>query len=156
MYHCLKAEIPRMLERGGGAIVNTASGVGLVGYRTHRFPGFYLTDSGEPLEHRVDSPEQVAEVMRQRRELGTDGTALVVANPVPESEQLDPQLHDRVLADALAGAQAEGVHGKAATPYLLARFHHDTEGRSLEVNTRIVLRNAALAAQIAVAHAGQR
>jgi pseudouridine-5'-phosphate glycosidase len=143
-------DVPATLER-----LETL-GVGLVGYRTHRFPGFYLTDSGEPLEHRVDSPEQVAEVMRQRRELGTDRTALVVANPVPESEQLDPQLHDRVLADALAGAQAEGVHGKAATPYLLARFHHDTEGRSLEVNTRIVLRNAVLAAQIAVAHAGQR
>ena len=77
----------------------------------------------------------------------------MVANPLPPDEQLDPALHDRVLAQALAGADAEGVHGKDTTPYLLARFHHDTDGRSLEVNTRIILRNAALAAQIAVAHA---
>jgi pseudouridine-5'-phosphate glycosidase len=143
-------DVPATLER-----LETL-GVGLVGYGTNRFPGFYRTDSGEPLEHRVDSPEQVAAVMRARVELGTDRTALVVANPIPPQEQLDPQLHDRVLADALAGAQAEGVVGKATTPYLLARFHHDTQGRSLEVNTRIILRNAALAARIAVAHAAAR
>jgi pseudouridine-5'-phosphate glycosidase len=128
-------------------------GIGLVGYRTDRFPGFYLSDSGHELEHRVDSPQEVAAVMAARAELGTDRAGLVVANPLPPDEQLDPVLHDRVLAQALADADAEGVHGKDTTPYLLARFHHDTEGRSLEVNTRIILRNAALAAQIAVAHA---
>ncbi|MGN6301998.1 MAG: pseudouridine-5'-phosphate glycosidase [Angustibacter sp.] len=142
-------DVPATLER-----LETL-GVGLVGYRTDRFPGFYLSDSGEPLEHRVESAEQVAAVMRQRADLGTDRTALVVANPVPADEQLDPQLHDEVLAAALAGAEAEGVHGKATTPYLLARFHHDTQGRSLEVNTRIILRNAALAAEIAVSYAGR-
>ncbi|GAA4353393.1 pseudouridine-5'-phosphate glycosidase [Angustibacter luteus] len=128
-------------------------GIGLVGYRTDRFPGFYLSDSGHAVEHRVDSPQAVAAVMRSRAELGTDRAGLVVANPLPADEQLDPALHDRVLTQALAGADAEGVHGKDTTPYLLARFHHDTDGRSLEVNTRIILRNAALAAQIAVAHA---
>ncbi|WP_426566695.1 pseudouridine-5'-phosphate glycosidase [Angustibacter sp. McL0619] len=128
-------------------------GIGLVGYRTDRFPGFYLTDSGHPVEHRVDDPAEVAAVMRARAALGTDRAGLVVANPLPEDEQLDPVLHDRVLAAALAGADAEGVHGKETTPYLLARFHQDTQGRSLAVNTRIILRNARLAAQIALAHA---
>jgi pseudouridine-5'-phosphate glycosidase len=140
-------DVPATLER-----LETL-GIGLLGYGTNRFPGFYLADSGQPLEHRVDTPEQVAAVMVARRELGTDRAGLVLANPLPEDEQLDRELHDRVLAEALAGAEADGVHGKDTTPYLLARFHHDTGGRSLEVNTRIVLRNAALAAQVAVAHA---
>jgi pseudouridine-5'-phosphate glycosidase len=140
-------DVPATLER------METLGIGLLGYGTTSFPGFYLSDSGQPLEHRVDDPAQVAAVMRHRRELGTDRTALVVANPLPPDEQLDPALHDRVLSEALAGAEAEGVHGKAATPYLLARFHHDTGGESLKVNTRIILRNAALAARIAVAAA---
>ncbi|GAB3591550.1 pseudouridine-5'-phosphate glycosidase [Angustibacter peucedani] len=143
-------DVPATLER-----LETL-GIGLLGYGTDRFPGFYLADSGQPLEHRVDTPEQVAAVMHARADLGTDLAGLVVANPLPVDEQLDPELHDRVLAGALAGAEAEGVHGKDTTPYLLARFHHDTEGRSLEVNTRIILRNAALAARIAVAHAAGR
>ena len=138
-------DVPATLER------LESYGIGLVGYGTDRFPGFYRTDSGYPVEHRVDSPEQVAAVMAARAALGTDDTALVVANPVPEPDQLDPALHDRVLSAALAGAQAEGVHGKDVTPYLLARFHRDTQGESLRVNTTIILRNAALAARIALA-----
>jgi pseudouridine-5'-phosphate glycosidase len=138
-------DVPATLER------LESYGIGLVGFGTDRFPGFYLTDSGFDLEHRVDSPAEVAAVMVAREALGTDGTALVVANPVPVEDQLDPALHDRVLTDALAGAAAEGIHGKDVTPYLLARFHHDTQGQSLRVNTTIILRNAALAARIALA-----
>lgn len=138
-------DVPATLER------METLGIGLVGYGTHAFPGFYLTDSGHPVEHRVDSPEQVAAVVRARAALGTDGCALVVANPLPQGEQLDPQLHERVLRASLEDAAAQGISGKAATPFLLARFHRDTGGRSLAVNTRIILRNAALAARIAVA-----
>jgi pseudouridine-5'-phosphate glycosidase len=76
---------------------------------------------------------------------------VIVANPLPPSEQLDPALHDRVLTEALAGIEREHITGKAVTPYLLAHFHEATGGRSLDVNVRIILRNAALAAQIAVA-----
>jgi pseudouridylate synthase len=143
-------DVPATLER-----LETL-GVGLVGFGTTSFPGFYLTDSGQPVEHRVDTAEQVAAVMDARADLATDRGALVVANPLPVDEQLDPALHDRVLAEALAGAEAEGVHGKDTTPYLLARFHHDTQGASLTVNTRIILRNAELAGRIAVAHAQRR
>ena len=140
-------DVPATLER-----LETL-GVGVLGYGTGWFPGFYLSSSGEPLEHRVDTPEEVAAVMRARRALGTDTAALVVANPLPPDQQLDPALHDRVLRESLAAAAANGIHGKAATPYLLARFHRETAGASLRVNTTIILRNAALAARIACADA---
>jgi pseudouridylate synthase len=131
-------------------------GVTVAGFGTDRFPGFYLTDSGHPVEHRLDSPEEVAAVMVARQELGTASAALVVANPLPVAEQLDPELHDRVLHDALAGADADGIHGKDVTPYLLARFHEETGGASLRVNTTIILRNASLAARIAAARSSLR
>src|ERR687889_1570408 len=91
-------DVPATLER-----LETL-GVGVLGYGTADFPGFYLSSSGEPLEHRVDAPEEVAAVMRARRLLGTDGTALVVANPLPPDEQLDPVLHDKVLRESLDAA----------------------------------------------------
>jgi pseudouridine-5'-phosphate glycosidase len=123
-------------------------GVGVAGYGTDRFPGFYLADSGHPAPWRLDSPEEVAAALRARRELGIE-SALVVANPL--DEQLDPALHQRVLSEALAAAEAEGVRGRDVTPFLLARFHSETEGESLRANVRLVLRNAELAARIAVA-----
>jgi pseudouridine-5'-phosphate glycosidase len=141
-------DVPATLER-----LETL-GVAVLGYGTDTFPGFYLSSSGEPLEHRVDSAEEVAAVMRARRALGTDRSALVVAQPLPPDRQLDPALHDRVLRESLAAAAAEGVHGKATTPYLLGRFHRETAGASLRVNTEIILRNAALAARIARADVG--
>jgi pseudouridine-5'-phosphate glycosidase len=123
-------------------------GVGVAGYGTDRFPGFYLADSGHPVPWRMDSPEEAAAAIRARRELGVEG-ALVVANPL--DEQLDPALHERVLAEALAAAEREGVRGRDVTPFLLARFHAGTAGESLRANVRLVVRNAELAARIAVA-----
>ena len=128
-------------------------GVAVVGYRTTRFPGFFVTDSGFPLDWSVDSPERIADVLAAQRAHGVHGGAVVVANPLPVDEQLDPALHDRVLAEGLAMLARDGVTGKAVTPFLLAHFHSATQGRSLTVNVRIILRNAALAAQIAVAAA---
>ncbi|MBM7075915.1 MULTISPECIES: pseudouridine-5'-phosphate glycosidase [Micromonospora] len=130
-------------------------GVGVVGYRTRRFPGFYLTESGFDLDWSVDSPEQVAAVLAAREQHGVHGGGLIVANPLPVDEQLDPALHDRTLAEGLARLGREGVTGKAVTPFLLAYFHSATEGASLAVNVRIILRNADLAARIAVAAAGR-
>ncbi|MBW4705574.1 MULTISPECIES: pseudouridine-5'-phosphate glycosidase [unclassified Micromonospora] len=129
-------------------------GVGVVGYRTRRFPGFYLTDSGFDLDWSVDSPEQVAAVLAAREQHGVHGGGLIVANPLPVDEQLDPALHDRTLTEGLARLGRDGVTGKAVTPFLLAHFHSATEGASLAVNVRIILRNADLAARIAVAAAG--
>lgn len=128
-------------------------GVAVVGYRTRRFPGFFVTDGGFDLDWSVESPEQVAAVLAARAAHQVAPGALVVANPLPPDEQLDPELHDRTLADGLARLAADGITGKAVTPFLLAHFHAATEGASLAVNVRIILRNAALAARIAVAAA---
>jgi pseudouridine-5'-phosphate glycosidase len=121
----------------------------VLGYRTDRFPGFYLTESDFPAPWRVESAAEAAAVARARYELGTDGSAVVVANPLPAEEQLDPVLHDRVLTEGLIAAEAAGVHGKDVTPFLLDHLARETGGASLEVNVRLVLRNARLAAEIA-------
>ncbi|MFJ3929638.1 MULTISPECIES: pseudouridine-5'-phosphate glycosidase [unclassified Streptomyces] len=128
-------------------------GVGVVGYRTDRFPGFYLASSGEPVDWRTDTPEEVAAVMRAQDALGGPRASLVVANPVASDEQLDPGLHDRVLARALEAADQEGVSGQAVTPFLLDRLTRWTEGASLEANLAAVRGNVALAARVAAAYA---
>jgi pseudouridine-5'-phosphate glycosidase len=125
--------------------------VTVLGYGTDAFPGFYLADSGHPAPWRVDSPEEVAAVVRARDELGVGERAIVVANPLPPAEQLDPDLHDRVLAAGLERAGREAIAGKDVTPFLLDLFHRETGGASLKANVRLVLRNAALAARVAVA-----
>ena len=131
-------------------------GVAVVGYRTRRFPGFYLTDAGFDLDCSVDSPEQVADVLTARERQGVHHGGLIVANPLPVDEQLDPDLHDRTLTEGLAMLERDGVTGKAVTPFLLAHFHSATRGASLAVNVRIILRNADLAARVAVAAAAHR
>jgi pseudouridine-5'-phosphate glycosidase len=127
--------------------------VTVLGYGTDTFPGFYLSDTGHPVPWRVDTPEEVAAVMHARNELGTDDRAVVVANPLPASEQLDPALHDRVLRSGLSAAGRAGVAGKDVTPFVLDHLHGTTAGASLEVNVRLVRRNAGLAARIAAAAA---
>jgi pseudouridine-5'-phosphate glycosidase len=125
--------------------------VGVLGYRTDVFPGFYLRDSGHRVDWRVDSPAEVAAVMRARTGIGTDRTGLVVANPLSEDEQVDPALHERLLTSGLAAAGEARVHGKDVTPFLLDFFHRESGGVTLAANVRIILANAALAAAIAVA-----
>jgi pseudouridine-5'-phosphate glycosidase len=125
--------------------------VTVLGYRTDRFPGFYLTDSGYPVPWRVEAVNEVAAAIRAREELGTDDHAVVVANPLPPEEQLDPAVHDRVLAEGLIAAEAAGVRGKDVTPFLLDYLAEETQGSSLDANVRLVLRNARLAAELAVA-----
>jgi pseudouridine-5'-phosphate glycosidase len=121
----------------------------VLGYRTDSFPGFYLSDSGHPVPWRVDSTAELAELVRAREGLGTGDRAVVVANPLPPDQQLDPELHDRVLAEGLAAAEAEGITGKDVTPFLLDQLVSGTGGASLEANVRLVLRNARLAAELA-------
>ncbi|MFC9061824.1 pseudouridine-5'-phosphate glycosidase, partial [Streptomyces sp. NPDC057074] len=128
-------------------------GVSVAGYGTDRFPGFYLSDSGHPVDWTLDSPEQVAAVMRAQDALDGPRSAFVIANPVPEEEQLDPALHARVLADALRACEAEGVTGQAVTPFLLDHLVRHTDGASLSANLAAVRGNVRLAARIATAWA---
>jgi pseudouridylate synthase len=129
-------------------------GVGVAGWQTDRFPGFYLTDSGFELDWSVQDAAEVAAAMAAADELGVEG-ALVVANPIAAGEQLDPAEHERVLADGLERARAAGVTGKAVTPFLLDHLHRATDGRSLEVNIAVARGNASVAGAIAAAWAAR-
>ena len=121
----------------------------VLGYKTNKFPGFYLTDSGFEIEHRVDTPAEIAAIWRNRVALESDNCAIVVANPVVN--QMNPELHDKVLKAGLAAAENGHVTGKAVTPFLLEYFHRESAGESLRVNIDIIKSNAKLAAQIACA-----
>ncbi|MFD7818545.1 pseudouridine-5'-phosphate glycosidase [Streptomyces sp. NPDC059785] len=128
-------------------------GVAVAGYGTERFPGFYLSDSGYPVEWTLRSPDEVAGVMRAQDAVGGPESALVVARPVPEDEQLDPVLHARVLTDALHACETEGVTGQAVTPFLLDYLVRHTDGASLRANLAAVRGNVRLAGRIAAAWA---
>ena len=123
--------------------------IGVVGYKTTSFPGFYLTDSGFTIEHRVEGPSDIAAIQRARVELHTNRAALIVANPVVR--EMNRVRHDEILTSGLALAKAEGISGKAVTPFLLEHFHLTSDGESLRVNIDIIKSNSTLAADIAVA-----
>ena len=123
--------------------------IGVVGYKTKRFPGFYLTDSGFELEYQVNTPAEIAAIMKARYNMGTQQNSLIVANPVVN--QMDKVLHDRLLEGGLKSATANNIHGKETTPFLLEYFHTESKGESLRVNIDIIKGNSALAAQIAAA-----
>lgn len=135
-------DIPATLER-----LETLS-VPVVGYRTDRYPGFYVVDSGYDLATRVEDPSEVATMARTQQALGLR-SAVLVANPVPADQQLDPTGLDEVLERAWAAADAQGIHGQATTPFLLDFIRVATEGRSLVANTALYFNNIRLAAQIA-------
>ena len=130
-------------------------GVTVVVFGTDRFPGFWLTDSGYEVDFAVTAPEEIAEMMRAADELGLTG-GILVANPLPVEAQLDPALHDRLLAEALDAAEAASVRGKEITPFLLDYIHEQTGRTSVTVNLEIVRGNCTLGAEIARAWAALR
>jgi pseudouridine-5'-phosphate glycosidase len=136
-------DVPATLER-----LETLA-ISLVGYKTNAFPGFYLTDSGYTLEHRVDSPAEIAAIIKARGTVGTLNKALVVANPVVK--EMNKARHDEILKSGLEKAHKQGVVGKNVTPFLLEHFHTTSQGESLAINTEIIKANCLLGAQIAVA-----
>jgi pseudouridine-5'-phosphate glycosidase len=136
-------DVPATLER-----LETLA-ISLVGYKTNAFPGFYLTDSGYTLEHRVDSPAEIAAIIKARAAVGTLNKALVVANPVVK--EMNKARHDEILKSGLEKAHKQGVVGKNVTPFLLEHFHTTSQGESLAINTEIIKANCLLGAQIAVA-----
>lgn len=137
-------DIPLTLER------LESLNLAVVGYRTTDYPGFYVSDSGYDIEFSVDSPAEIARIATVRDDLGLSSTVLV-ANPVPEALQLDPELHDDVLSRALAAADADGVSGHDTTPFLLDYMQRETGGRSLDVNVAVYRGNVELGARIALA-----
>ncbi|MFB2585704.1 pseudouridine-5'-phosphate glycosidase [Herbiconiux liukaitaii] len=137
-------DIPLTLER-----LETLN-LAVVGYRTTDYPGFYISDSGYDIEYSVDGPEEIARIVAARDALKIAST-LLVANPVAADKQLDPAVHDSVLAEALAAADAAGISGNDTTPFLLDYVQRTTGGVSLDVNVEVYRGNVALGAQIALA-----
>ena len=128
----------------------SGSEIPVLGYRTDVFPGFYWRDSGHPVGWRVDSPAQAAAVWRAHLALGAR-SGVVLAQPVAAIDELDADLHDRLLQEGLTLVARDGVSGKDVTPVLLEHFHRASGGASLRANLALVLANARLAAEVAAA-----
>ncbi|MFO1147951.1 MAG: pseudouridine-5'-phosphate glycosidase [Alsobacter sp.] len=139
-------DIPKTLE------VLETQRVPVIGFGTDDFPAFFSRRSGEAVDQRVDTPADLARVIRLHRSLGS-GTGLLVANPIPVADAIDGEAIDAAIAEAVSEAARKGVAGKAVTPFLLARINEITRGRSLTANIALVRNNARVAAQTAVAHA---
>ncbi|MER7771226.1 pseudouridine-5'-phosphate glycosidase [Kitasatospora sp. NPDC096140] len=122
----------------------------VIGYRTRKYPGFYVTDSGHEVNFSVGSPEEAAKVIDARDRLGLP-QAVLIANPVDPAKQLPPEELDGILARARAEADRLGITGNASTPFLLDQIRRDTGGRSLEVNVEVYRGNVRLGGEIATA-----
>ena len=125
-------------------------GVPVLGLGTAEFPAFYRRASGLPVDRRFEDVGALAGAVRTHFELGA-GSGVLVANPIPEDEQMPLGLYDRALGEALAAAAAEGVRGRAVTPFLLDRMRAITGGESVRANLALLRNNARVAARLAAA-----
>ncbi len=130
-------------------------GVPVLGYQTGELPAFYTRKSGFELDYRMDTPEEIAALLRTKWEAGLDG-GVIIANPVPKSHSLDSELMNTAIEKALQAQKKLNIKGKASTPFLLAKVKELTKGESLVSNIELVLNNARLAAKIAVEYARGR
>jgi pseudouridine-5'-phosphate glycosidase len=142
-------DIPKTLE------VLETNGVPVLGFGTDEFPAFFARRSGHPVDHRFDTPEEIAEVILMQRQLCMPGGVLV-ANPIPEADALDAAAIEANIAAAVAEADAAGVSRKGLTPFLLRRLFEMTEGKSLAANIALVRNNALVGARIALALAAAK
>jgi pseudouridine-5'-phosphate glycosidase len=139
-------DIPKTLE------VLETQRVPVIAYRSDDFPAFFTRSSGLKADHRLDSVEEIAQAMILHRAMGSQ-TGILIANPIPEANALDPAFIDGTVDNAVAEADQRGITRKELTPFLLAKINELSEGRSLKANIALVRNNAAIAARIAVAHA---
>ena len=137
-------DLPRTME-----MLETL-GVPVLGYQTGEFPAFYRRSTGLPVDWRYDSISELASAVRLHLSLGL-GTGLLVANPIPVADEMDPELYDRALNTALSEAAARGIRGRAVTPFLLDCMRALTGGESVRVNVALLRHNAQVAAALAAA-----
>ncbi len=145
-----------LVSSGAKAILDIAKtlerfeslGVPVIGYGTNRYPGFYVADSGYPVSARLDSPEQIAQMLRTHRGIGAT-SGLLIANPIPAADSLDAEELDVIIQRAWHDLERDGVSGQQATPYLLDYIRRATDGRSLDANVALYFNNIRLAVQIA-------
>lgn len=126
-------------------------GVPVLGFGTEELPAFYTRSSGFKVDYRVDSPEELAAAFKAQHDLGLEG-GMLVTNPIPEEFSMDPAVINAAIDQAIGECEAQGIHGKATTPFLLARVAELTGGNSLASNIQLVFNNARLAAQTAAAY----
>ena len=124
-------------------------GVTVIGYGTDELPAFYTRKSGFGVDYQLDTPAELAKTFHVKRELGLRG-GLLVTNPIPEEYSMDKAVIDKAIAEAVEDAKKDGIHGKATTPYLLAKIKDLTGGDSLDSNIQLVFNNARLGAAAAV------
>ena len=124
-------------------------GVTVIGYGTDELPAFYTRKSGFGVDYELDTPAELAKAFHVKRELGLRG-GLLVTNPIPEEYSMDKAVIDKAIAEAVEDAKKDGIHGKATTPYLLAKIKDLTGGDSLDSNIQLVFNNARLGAAAAV------
>ncbi len=125
-------------------------GVPVVGYQTDELPAFYTSKSGFPVDYRVDSPQELALAIKAKWDLNLHG-GLIVANPIPAAFEMDSNVINQAIAEAIRQQFAAGVKGKESTPFLLAKVKELTGGDSLDSNIQLVYNNAKVGAQLAVA-----
>jgi pseudouridine-5'-phosphate glycosidase len=142
------AGVKSLLDIGLTLEVLETHGVPVLGYRSDAFPAFYASDSGYVVDARCETPDEIADVVRARRDVGMRGGVLV-ANPIAEQYELDASQLEAWVDAALADAERSGVRGPEVTPFALERIHELSGGASAEANKRLVYSNAAVAAMIA-------
>jgi pseudouridylate synthase len=147
-------DLPKTLE-----ILETI-GVPVVGYSTNEFPAFYSRESGLPVQHRIDTPDEAARLMYIHRHLGRlahGATAgMLIVNPPPAEKALPRDQVESLISSAVAAAEAAGIRGKAVTPFLLEQLARNSDGRTLQTNIALLIANARLAASIAVAYSARK
>ena len=146
------AGVKSILDIGRTLEFLETKGVPVVGYKTDKLPAFYARESQFGVDYRIDDPVSLAQAMQTKWQLGMAG-GLVIANPVPEADAIPTDEIDQVIDEAIVEMDQKQITGKDTTPFLLAKVAEKTAGRSLDTNIKLVLNNAALAAEIAVAHA---
>lgn len=130
-------------------------GVPVIGYGTKELPAFYTRHSGLEVDYRLDTPQEIASLFQAQHALGLQG-GILVTNPIPEAYSMDADVINGAIEEALKEMEEKGIHGKACTPFLLAKVAALTGGNSLASNIQLVFNNAKLATEIAVANCGKR
>ena len=130
-------------------------GVPVIGYGTKELPAFYTRRSGFSVDYELDTPEELAAAFKAQRDLGLKG-GMLVTNPIPEEYAMDYDTINNAIDEAIRESIRDGIHGKATTPYLLAKVKDLTGGDSLESNIRLVFNNAAVAAKTAAAYCSMK
>jgi pseudouridine-5'-phosphate glycosidase len=124
-------------------------GVPVIGYKTSELPAFYSSESGFDVDYKIDSAQEIAEILKTKWDLSLDGGVLVT-NPIPVAFELETGVMNDAINQAIIEADNNKISGKKITPYLLSKVNEITQGKSLEANIKLIQNNADLAAKIAL------